>query len=171
MFSWILQKAARALSSGCKVCASRLDAFSSRIEYRVPGIVRFKCRNEVDLFNRPRWWSVYGFVGKDGEKCAVVHWQGWEDAGWKVIPVAEFTGIEYARPDPSETEFYVLTPPYNIHRFGETGADRSSPKKTIHGFKWSNGKLYASADLQGDWIDVELLYDVKDPQFYPHYII
>ena len=169
MFSGFLRKAARILSSGCKSLAATLDDFGNYVETAIPDIVHFRCKTERDPLGHPRWWPIYGFVDKDGMQCAVVHWQGWEDAGWKVIPVGEFVGIEHAKPNPSDTEFYVLTPPFNVHRFGETGADRSSPKKTIHGFKWFNGKLYASADLQGDWIDTELLYDVKDPQFYPYY--
>ena len=169
MFSGVFRKIAKAFGFGGETSGSDAE----REKPASYSIMRFKCRNELDGIGRPRWWSVYGLVDKNGERCAVVHWQGWEDAGWKVIPESELEHIKSARPDPSDTEFYVLTPPHDIHRFGDCISDRLSPRRTIRSFKLAGDKLLAFCVAEDQpfagWIDTEYLYDIRDPQFYPYY--
>lgn len=161
MIKKILRRLAKWFRHGCKAASDVIDYVGTSADMAVPGIKRVKCRNEQDSIGKPREHSIYGLVDKDGVRCAVVHWQGWEDAGWKVIPVDEFEDFYSIDLDPSSTEFYVLKPK-TVHEYS---GGEGYPKIIVDEFKWSQGRLLAGTPY-GDWIDTEYLYDVKDPQWY-----
>lgn len=134
--------------------------------------VRVKSLVEKGRFDNIRKsWSVYGtVVDKDtGLEMAVIHWQGWEDAGWKLKPVS--TLDDFSRtPSCKKCKFYYLGENKTCHQYdGKT----HYPMLRILGFKQmaKNKKLMAWT-IGSDWrelpklVDVEHLYDIDDPQSY-----
>ena len=89
MFSWILQKAVRALSSGRKVCANTLDAFNSLMN--ISKQARYD-RYFMDIAERT---AAMSYAEKRKVGCVIVRDNHIIAAGWNGQPAHMDNACEY----------------------------------------------------------------------------
>lgn len=126
------------------------------------GADRVEHLTERDAYGNPKRYTVYG-ICSNNVSLAVVHWQGWEDAGWRLIPVKDLAPFRYPH---MERLGFKYCPSLSVHQIGE---DTPGEPCTVWYYKRDTDRILACIRFKDGslrMVDTDSLYGVKDPQFF-----